>query len=169
MTISSSPEQSTSTMPPCSGFNPSHLKPSTSEKAFWTHSKGSGRALLVTGLGFEHCYTSRMVFAENAMKAALIAPLLVILSALSLSVLQRGIEWVASIAHTPQAGMLRKMKPFIKKLDLVIVRIMGENKFEVTTTEILLMGIVIVVLVSVFENADRPKVVVANKKDKKKD
>ena len=110
-----------------------------------------------------------MVFAENAMKAALIAPLLVILSALSLSVLQRGIEWVASIAHTPQAGMLRKMKPFIKKLDLVIVRIMGENKFEVTTTEILLMAIVIVVLVSVFENADRPKVVVANKKDKKKD
>ena len=75
---------------------------------------------------------------------------------------------MASIAHTPQAGMLRKMKPFIK-LDLVIVRIMGENKFEVTTTEILLIAIVIVVLVSVFENADRPKVVVANKKDKKKD
>ncbi len=103
------------------------------------------------------------------MKSGIIAPVVVLLSALSLSVLQRSIEWVSSIAHTPQAGTLRKMKPFIKKLDMVIVRIMGENKFEITTTEILLMGIIIVVLCVVFENADRPKLVVANKKDKKKD
>ena len=56
------------------------------------------------------------------------------------------------------------MKPYIKKLDLVIVRIMGENKFEVTTTEILLMAIVIVGLVNIFENADRPVVTVTKKK-----
>ena len=65
---------------------------------------------------------------------------------------------------TLQAGYLRKMKPFIKKLDLVIVRIMGENKFEVTTTEILLMAIVLCLLVVVFENADRPVVTVTKKK-----
>ena len=111
-----------------------------------------------------------MVFAETLMKSGLIAPLVVMLSALSLSALQRSIEWISSIARTPQAGTLRKLKPFIKKLDLVIVRIMGENKFEITTTEILLMGIIIVVLCVIFESADRPtKFVVANKKDKKKD
>ena len=102
--------------------------------------------------------------AENIMKSALLAPLVTVMAALSLSALQRSIQWVASIAHTPQAGYLRKMKPFIKKLDLIIVRIMGENKFEVTTTEILLMAIVLCLLVVVFENADRPVVTVTKKK-----
>jgi hypothetical protein len=102
--------------------------------------------------------------AENIMKSALLAPLVTMMSALSLSALQRSIEWVSSIARTPQVGYLRKIKPYIKKLDLVIVRIMGENKFEITTTEILLMAIVIVGLVNVFENADRPVVTVTKKK-----
>ena len=101
------------------------------------------------------------------MKSALLAPLVTMLSALSLASLQRGIEWVASISHTPQAGTMRKMKPFIKKLDLVIKRIMGENKFEVTTTEILLMSIVICLLVVTFENSDRPSITIKNKEKKK--
>ena len=105
-----------------------------------------------------------MPVAENVMRSALIAPLVTMMSALSLASLQRAIEWISSIARTPQSGMLRKMKPFIKKLDLVVLRIMGDNKFEVTTTEILLMGIIICLLVVVFENADRPVVTVTKKK-----
>lgn len=38
----------------------------------------------------------------NTLVSAMLAPLVAILSAVSLSSLQRGIEWIAAIAKTPQ-------------------------------------------------------------------
>lgn len=74
-------------------------------------------------------------------------------------------EWIASIAHTPQKGYLRQAKPFIKKLDILFSRIFDGNKFEITSTEILLMAIVIMLIVVTIESAEQarnPKVIVKN-------
>jgi len=81
-------------------------------------------------------------------------------SALSLSVLQRSIEWVASIAKTPQAGFLRQAKPAFKKINLFLDKIFAGNKFDITTTDILLMAIVILLICLVLGESDKPQVVV---------
>jgi hypothetical protein len=76
-------------------------------------------------------------------------------SALSLSALQRSIEWVASIAKTPQTGMLKDARPLFKKLNIFFERIFAGNKFEITSTEILLMAIVILMICLVIDTSDR--------------
>ena len=81
-------------------------------------------------------------------------------SALSLSVLQRSIEWVASVAKSPQAGFLKQAKPIFKKINLFLDKIFAGNKFDITSTEILLMAIVILLLCVVLGDSDRPQVVV---------
>jgi hypothetical protein len=44
-----------------------------------------------------------MPIANNLLTSAILAPLVTILSAISLASLQRAIEWVSAIAKTPQA------------------------------------------------------------------
>jgi len=83
-----------------------------------------------------------------------------VFSALSLSVLQRAIEWVASIAKTPQAGFLRQAKPVFKKVNIFLEKIFAGNKFDITSTEILLMAIVILLICMVFDAAEKPQMVV---------
>lgn len=43
-----------------------------------------------------------MVVASNIFNGALLAPLVAILGAISLATLQRSMEWITSIAKTPQ-------------------------------------------------------------------
>ena len=77
--------------------------------------------------------------------------------------MQRSIQWVASIAHTGQKGYLKQLKPFIKKIDLLFERIFAGNKFEITSTEVLLMSIVIMLIVVAMEiayAAQNPKPIV---------
>ena len=78
-------------------------------------------------------------------------------------------EWIASIAHSPQKGYLRQMKPVIKKIDIFLERLFAGNKFEVTSTEVLLMAIIIMLIVVTIETADaakNPKVIVKTAKAK---
>mmetsp|Transcript_31399 Transcript_31399/g.65056 ORF Transcript_31399/g.65056 Transcript_31399/m.65056 type:complete len:116 (+) Transcript_31399:117-464(+) len=108
-----------------------------------------------------------MPVASNIFNAAILAPLVVVLGALSLSTLQRSFEWISSIASNPQKGYLRKMRPYAKNLDVIIDRIMGGNKITVTTTHILLMAIAILLMCLLLEGSEKPKRVVVV--DKKKD
>ena len=107
-----------------------------------------------------------MPVANNILTAGILAPLLTVLSAVSLSMLQRSIEWVNVIATTPQKGFVRKIKPFVKKLDEILERVFAGGKFTVNATNILLMGILIALICLLLEGAEKPKrvVVVENKK-----
>lgn len=87
-----------------------------------------------------------MSVASNVMTGVILAPLVTLLSGLSLSVLQRGFEWVSSIAKTPQKGFMRQIKPFMKRLDEFFDRLLGGNKFTVNATNMLLMAIVVLLL-----------------------
>eukprot|EP01036_Dinobryon_divergens_P029118 gene29117-38179_t len=91
----------------------------------------------------------------------MLAPLVAILSAVSLSSLQRGIEWISAIAKTPQKGYLRQLRPYAKSLDVIIERILSGSKFTVSTTNILLMSLAILLLVLILENAEKPKRMIA--------
>jgi hypothetical protein len=56
-------------------------------------------------------------------------------------------EWVATIAKKPQSdAVLKKLRPAFKTLNNLLDRIFADNKFEMTSTEILLMAIVIMLL-----------------------
>jgi hypothetical protein len=65
----------------------------------------------------------KMPVASNIFSAALLAPLVTILGAISLSALQRTLEWVTSIAQNPQKGWLRTLRPYMKNLDIIIERV----------------------------------------------
>jgi len=108
-----------------------------------------------------------MPVGSNIFTAAVIAPFVTMLSAMVLATLQRGVEWVSSIAKNPQKGYLRQMRPYMKHLDSFIERILGGNKFTVSATNILLMTIAVLLLVLILEHAEQPKRVVrvVNKKD----
>lgn len=108
-----------------------------------------------------------MPVANNLLTSAILAPLITILSAISLASLQRALEWVTSIAKTPQKGYLRELKPYFKSLDTIIERIFAGQKFSVTTTNILLMGIIILLLAVLLEGSEKPKKVVVVDKQKK--
>ena len=110
-----------------------------------------------------------MVFASNIVNSIFIAPIVTLLSTLSLVSLQRGVEWVQSIAHTPQKGTMRTIKPYIKHIDVLLERTLGGVKFEVTTTDILLMAIVVLLIANLLENAEHPVVKLESKKSAKKD
>jgi hypothetical protein len=59
------------------------------------------------------------------------------------------------------------LKPLFKNLDTIIDRVLGGNKFTVNATNILLMAILIALICSLLENAEKPAkrvVVVENKK-----
>ncbi len=43
-----------------------------------------------------------MPVANNILTSVILAPIITILSAVSLSTLQRGLEWVSSVAKNPQ-------------------------------------------------------------------
>lgn len=79
------------------------------------------------------------------------APGVTLISCLSLVSLQRGIEWVQSIAHTPQKGLKRQIKPYIKQIDQVLERVLNGVKFEFTTTDVLLMAIVVLLIAVLLE------------------
>jgi hypothetical protein len=64
-----------------------------------------------------------MPVANNIFAAALLAPLVAILGAISLATLQRSLEWVTSIAQNPQKGYLRQLRPYMKSVDTIIERI----------------------------------------------
>ena len=101
-----------------------------------------------------------MPIANNILNAAILAPLVFLLSAVSLASVQRGFEWVAMIAKTPQkAGYLKDMRPYIKHLDTIIERIFGGNKFNITTTNVLLMTIAVLLLALLMEGGEKPKTV----------
>jgi hypothetical protein len=59
------------------------------------------------------------------------------------------------------------MKPFFKNVDTVIERVFAGNKFTVNATNVLLMGILIVLICLLLEGQEKPPkrvVVVENKK-----
>jgi len=105
----------------------------------------------------------------NVLASAMLAPLVTILSGLSLSSLQRGLEWISAIAKNPQKGYLRQLRPYAKSLDTIIDRILSGSKFTVSTTNILLMSIAILLLCLIFENAEKPKKVIAVDRRSKSD
>jgi hypothetical protein len=106
-----------------------------------------------------------MPVANNLLTAGILAPLVAVLSGVSLSMLQRTIEWINVIATTPQKGFVRKLKPFVKKVDEILERVFAGGKFTVNATNILLMGILIALICLLLEGAEKPKrVVVVDKK-----
>jgi|SaaInlStandDraft_6_1057023.scaffolds.fasta_scaffold22740_2 hypothetical protein len=73
------------------------------------------------------------------------------------------------VAKSPQKGVLRQIKPYIKKIDLLLERIFQGNKFEITSTEVLLMGVIIMLIcltIELAEQAKNPKVIVKTIKEK---
>ena len=99
-----------------------------------------------------------MPAASNVMTSIILAPLVTLMSCLSLVSLQRGVDWVQSISHTPQKGTLRKIKPYVKKIDEILERVLGGVKFEVTTTDILLMAVVVLLIALLLEHNEKPQV-----------
>lgn len=91
----------------------------------------------------------------SVMTSVLLAPLVVLMSSLSLVSLQRGVEWVQNISTTPQKGTLKTIKPYVKQLNVLLERILGNLKFEVTTTGILLMAIVVLLIASLIDANER--------------
>eukprot|EP01038_Epipyxis_sp_PR26KG_P008734 gene8734-11800_t len=98
-----------------------------------------------------------MPVANNLLTSVILTPFITVLSALSLATLQRGLEWISSIAKTPQKGFLRQIKPYMKSLDVIIERIFGGNKFTVNTTNILLMTVAVLLFCLLLENNEKPK------------
>lgn len=107
-----------------------------------------------------------MPAASNVMTSVFLAPLVTLLSCLSLVSLQRGIEWVQNISHTPQKGTLRQIKPYVKKLDVLLERILNGVKFEVNTTDVLLMAVIVVLIAMLLESNEKPKVQYVERKSK---
>jgi hypothetical protein len=67
-----------------------------------------------------------MSVASNLITAVMLGPVVVVLSALSLTVLVRSLEWIASIAKNPTPkGFMRDIRPYMKNVHSVIDRIMG--------------------------------------------
>eukprot|EP01031_Cornospumella_fuschlensis_P027032 gene27032-32665_t len=100
-----------------------------------------------------------MPVANNLLAGTVLAPVLALLSALSLSFLQRALDWVSSVAKNPQKGYLRQIKPYMKVVDTTMERIFAGNKFVPTTTNILLMAVVILLLALLLEGGEKPKTV----------
>lgn len=113
-----------------------------------------------------------MSVASNVMTSVILAPLVTLLAGLSLSVLQRGFEWVSSIAKTPQKGLMRQIKPFVKRVDEFLDRLLGGNKFTVNATNMLLMAIVVLLLahlLTLMENKPTKKRVSSQSQSNKND
>ena len=106
---------------------------------------------------------------QNVMSAILLAPLLVISSAIPLALVQRGLEWVTFIAKTPQKGYLKEARPYVQQLDKILERILGGNKFTVTATNILLMALVVLLLTLILTKSQETVVKIQSKKEQKEE
>ena len=63
-----------------------------------------------------------MALVSNMMMSAIIAPICVTLSALSLTALQRALEWIAAAAKSPPK-QLKQLKPYLKIADKFMEKI----------------------------------------------
>lgn len=62
----------------------------------------------------------------NMVTSAVLAPFAILLSALSLSSLQRGLEWISSISKGNNVkGWMRDLKPYVKNVETILERITG--------------------------------------------
>ena len=67
-----------------------------------------------------------MSVASNLMTAVILGPVVVVMSALSLTVLVRSMEWVASIAKNPAPkGFIRNIRPYMRNFQNILDRIFG--------------------------------------------
>ena len=83
---------------------------------------------------------------SNIMSSILMAPIVTIMAAIPLAMIQRGMEWISFIASNPQKGTLKTIRPYVKHFEKMLDRSLGGNKFTVTSTNILLMGIIVLLL-----------------------
>lgn len=116
---------------------------------------------------------------SSIVSAALFAPFVSILSAVILSAMQRGTEYITLIATQPQKGHLRTLRPYFKNVNMFLERLLpSENvnakgpDMKVTLLTVLLMTLIICVIALIFEQAPKTdnKVykVVSNKKSNDK-
>lgn len=112
-----------------------------------------------------------MSVASNLLTAVVLGPVVVTLSALSLSVLCRSMEWITSIAKNPAPkGFMKDIKPHMKTVQAFLERIFGGKDFQVNTTSIMLMSVVVVLICILLTNAEiagKKQVSVNVKTDKK--
>lgn len=68
-----------------------------------------------------------ILIVSNLLTSVMMGPVVVVLSALSLTVLSRSMEWVSSVAKNPSPpkGLLRDLKPYMKNVYSVMERVMG--------------------------------------------
>ena len=69
-----------------------------------------------------------------------------------------GINSIKSIAITPQRGIFKQLKPICKHLNLFLEKILGDTKFTVNSTDVILMTIVVLLLCLVCEAASHKKI-----------
>jgi hypothetical protein len=75
------------------------------------------------------------VFCSNLFTSVIVAPFVVVMSAVSLSALQRAMEWISSIAKGNNLkGWMKDVKPYAKNIDLFLERVMGGNIYIRYTT-----------------------------------
>lgn len=85
----------------------------------------------------------------------MLGPVVVTLSALSLSVLCRSMEWINSIAKDPTPkGFMRDIKPYMKSVQTIMERIFGGKEVQVNTTSIMLMAVVVVLICMMLTSAE---------------
>ena len=106
-----------------------------------------------------------MPLGNSGLTAIVLAPMCTFLSAISLVLIQRATDFVKLVATTPQRGFYRQIKPFMKSLNTLIERTMGEEPFKINSTTILLMTIAVLLLVGLLEGAEREH---SRQKEKKK-
>lgn len=78
-----------------------------------------------------------------------------------------GMEWITYISKSPQKGHLKTIKPYIQHVDKFLERILGGNKFTITSTNILLMGIIVLLLTLIMTKSQETVVKIKNKEEKK--
>lgn len=100
---------------------------------------------------------------SNFLSSIILAPFVLIMSAVSLSTLQRGLDWITRVATTPQSGTIRKIKPYVKQVNAFFERILEGNRFTINSTDVVLMAIAILLLCLVFESHSNR--IAANQRD----
>jgi hypothetical protein len=104
-----------------------------------------------------------MPVAQSVMSSVLMAPGITLFSSLSLVVLRRGIETLQTFATTPQKGLRRQIKPYVKYVNEIVERVLSGVKFDVTTTDILLMTVIVLLIAVLIEMNERREVKESNR------
>ena len=78
-----------------------------------------------------------------------------------------GMEWIAYISKSPQKGHLKTIRPYVQQLDKFLERILGGAKFTITSTNILLMGVIVLLLTLIMTKSQETIVKIKNKEEKK--